>query len=88
MTFMDGAVLCSLAQSCLTFETPWTVAHQPPLSMGFSRKEHCSGLPCSPPEDLANSGIEPRSPSLQVDSLPSEPPGKSKNTGAGSLSLL
>ena len=45
-------------------------------------------MPCPPPGDLANPGIEPRSPTLQVDSLPSEPPGKPKNTGAGSLSLL
>ena len=47
-----------------------------------------SGLPCPPPEDLLNPGIEPRSPTLQVDPLLSEPPGKSKNTGVGSLSLL
>ena len=40
--------------------TPWTVAHQSPLSMGFSRKEYWSGLPFPPPEDLLNSGIEPK----------------------------
>jgi len=45
-------------------------------------------LPCPPPGDLPNPGIEPKSPTLQVDSLPSVPPGKSKNTGVGSLSLL
>ena len=56
--------------------TPWAVAHQAPLSMGFSRQEHWSGLPCPPPGDLPNPGIEPRSPTLQADSLPSEPPGK------------
>ena len=56
--------------------------------MGFSRQEHWSGLPFPSPEDLPNPGIEPRSPSLQADSLPSEPPGKPKNTGVGSLSLL
>ena len=55
---------------------------------GFSRQKYWSGLPCSPPGDLPNPGIEPRSPALQVDSLPSEPPGKPKNTGVGSLSLL
>ena len=49
--------------------TPWTVAHQAPLSMGFSRQEYWSGLPCPPSEDLPNPGIEPRSPTLQVDSL-------------------
>ena len=43
---------------------------------GFSRQEYCSGLPCSSPGDLANPGIKPRSPALQTDSLPSEPPEK------------
>ena len=59
--------------------------------MGFSRQEYWSGLPCLPLGDLPNPGIEPRSPTLQafqVDSLPAEPPGKPKNTGVGSLSLL
>ena len=70
------------------FETPWTVAHQATLSMEFSRQEYWSGLPCPPPGDLPNPGIEPRSLKLQVDSLLSEPPGKPKNTGMESLSLL
>ena len=56
--------------------------------MGFSRQEYWSGLPCPPPGDLPNPGIKPRSPMLQADSLPSEPPGKPKNTGVGSLSFL
>ena len=57
--------------------------------MGFSRQEHWSGLPCPPPGDLPNPGIEPGLQVwLQADSLPSEPPGKSKNIGVGSLSLL
>ena len=43
---------------------------------GFSRQEYWSGLPCPPPGDLPNSGIAPRSPTLQADSLPTEPPGK------------
>ena len=51
------------------FVTPWTVAHQAPLSMGFSRQEYWSGLPCPPPGDLPNPGIEPGSPTLQEDSL-------------------
>ena len=68
--------------------TPWTAAHQAPLSMDFSRQEHWTGLPCPPPGDLPNLGTEPRSPTLQADSLLSEPPGKPKNTGVGSLSLL
>ena len=68
--------------------TPWTVAHQSPLSMGFSRQEYWSGLSCPPPGDLPNPGIEPRSATLQVDSLLTEPPGEPKNTRVGSLSLL
>ena len=55
---------------------------------GYSRQEYWSGLPCPPPGDISNPGIEPRSPPLQADSLLSEPPGKPKNTGVGSLSLL
>ena len=50
--------------------TPQTVALQVPLSMGFSRQEYWSGLPRPPPGDIPNPGIEPRSPALQVDSLP------------------
>ena len=44
------------------FATPWTVAHQAPLSIGFSRQEYWNGLPCPPPGDLPNLGIEPVSP--------------------------
>ena len=43
------------------FATLWTVAHQAPLCMGFSRQEHWSGLPCPPPEDIPNPGMEPAS---------------------------
>ena len=43
------------------FETLWTVAHQGPLSMGFSRQEYWSGLPCPPPGNLPDPGIEPMS---------------------------
>ena len=50
-----------------------TVSHQAPLSMGFSRQEYWSGLSFPSPGDLPNPGIEPRSPTLQVDSLPFEP---------------
>ena len=75
--------------SCVRlFATPWTVAYQAPLSMGFSRQEYWSGLPCPSPWDLPNPRIELRSPTLRADSLPVEPPGRPKNTGAGSLSLL
>ena len=65
------------SQDCVRlFATPWTVAHQTPLSMGFSRPEYWSGLPFPPPGDLPDPGIEPGSPSLQVVSLPAEPRGK------------
>ena len=56
--------------------TPWTVAHQAPLATGFSRQEHWSESPCPSPGDLPDPGVKPGSPALQVDALPSEPPGK------------
>ena len=58
------------------FATLWAVAHGAPLYMGFSREEYWSGLPWSPPGDLPNPGIKPRSSALQVESLPPEPPGR------------
>ena len=58
------------------FAIPWTVAYQAPLSMEFSRQKYWSGLPFPSPGDLPDPGIEPRSPALQADALPSEPPGK------------
>ena len=61
-----GAKLLSQVQ---LFATPWTVAHQAPLSMGFSRQEYWTGLPCPLPGDLSNQEIEPSSPALQMDSL-------------------
>ena len=63
--------------SCVRlFATPWTAARWAPLSMGFSRQEDWSGLLFPSPGDLPDPGTEPRSPALQADSLPSEPPGK------------
>ena len=59
------------------FATPWTVAYQAPPSMGFSRQESWSGLPLPSPGDLPDPMIEPGSPALYADALPSEPPGKS-----------
>ena len=56
------------------FVTPWTVAHQASPSMEFSRHEYWSGLPFPSPGNLPNPGIEPMSPALQADALPSEPP--------------
>ena len=61
-----------VAKLCLTLAPPWTVDCQAPLSMGFSRQEYWSGLPYPSPGDLPNPGIEPGSPALQADSLPSE----------------
>ena len=58
------------------FSTPWTVAHQAPPSMGFSKQEYWSELPLPSPGDLPDPGIEPRCPTFQEDALTSEPPGK------------
>ena len=61
------------------FATLWTIAHQAPLSMGFSWQEYWSVLPCPPPGDLSDPRIEPMFPAslaLQADSLPTEPTGK------------
>ena len=63
------------------FATPWTVAYQAPLSMGFSRQHSRRGLPFPSPGDLPDPGIKPGSPALQADALPSEPPGKPLSEG-------
>ena len=73
-----SAVLSHSVMSQL-FATSWTVAPSLLCPWGFSRQEYWSGLPCPPPGDLPNPGIEPRSSSLQADSLPYEPPGKPTN---------
>ena len=67
-------VIVKLLSHVQLFATLWTVAHQAPLSMGFSRQEYWSGLPFPSPGDLPDPGIEPRSPALQADALTSEPP--------------
>ena len=79
---VQHAVLSLAAQSCLTLYPGPSVRGDPP------GKNTGVGLPCLPPGDLHNLGIEPRSPTLQVYSLSSEPPGKPMNTGVGSLTLL
>ena len=62
------------------FATPWTVVHQAPPSVGFSRQEYWSGLPFPSPGDLPDPEIEPGSPALWADALLSKPPGNpSKN---------
>ena len=68
-------LLCLRTQLCQLFAAPWTVAHQAPLSMGFSRQEHWRGHPFPSPGHLPDPGIEPGSPALQAGSLSSEPPG-------------
>ena len=71
------------------FVTPWTVASQPPLSMGFSRQKYCSVLPYLPSGDLSDPGIKPTSPTtlaLSGYSLPLVPPGKPKLSGEGTQS--
>ena len=75
---MHGCVLSHFSHVQL-FVTPWPVAHQTCLSIGFSRQEYRSGLPYPPPGDLPKPGIKPlspASPALQADSLPIEPPRK------------
>jgi len=62
------ALSCSVVSN--SFATPWTVARQAPLSMGFPRQEYWSGLPFPSPGDPPDPGIEFASPALQVDSLP------------------
>ena len=69
------------------FVTPWTVACQAPLSVGFSRHEYWSGLPFPSPGDLPNPGIEAGSPPLQADTLPSELPRKPTATATAAKSL-
>ena len=80
-SFLDPLLFCLNAMLCCCSVMsnslwPLTVGCQAPWSMEFSRREYWSGLPCPPPGDLPNPATEPRSPALQVDSLPSEPPGK------------
>ena len=76
-----GPWITKRASHCLIqlFATPWTVACHAPLSVGFSRQEYWSGLPVPSLEDFPNPETEPRSPTLQADSLLSEPPGKPLN---------
>ena len=68
-------LLCQSLSHIQLFSTPWTVACQAPLSMGFSRREYWSGLPLPPPWNLPHPEIEPQSPLLQADSLVLDPPG-------------
>ena len=67
--------MCVLSRARL-FATPWTAAHQAPLSIGFSRQEYWSGLPCPPPGDLPDPGIKLTSPAWVGGFFITEPPGK------------
>ena len=69
-------IIVLVVQSRILFATPYIVACQAPLSMEFSRQGYWNGLPFPSPGDVLKPGIEPGSPALQADSLPSEPPGK------------
>ena len=78
--FKVVTTVSEVAQPCPTLCDPWTAPYYTPLSMGFSRQEYWSGVPFPSPEDLPDPGIEPRSPAVQADTLPSEPPGKFKSS--------
>ena len=73
-------VICTCSVMSNSFTTPWTVAHEVPLSMGFSKQEYWSGLPFPPPGDLPDPGIEPSSlepPALADRFFTTVPAGKS-----------
>ena len=73
MIFLNPAAAAKSLSRIWLFATPWTVARQAPLPMGFSRQEYWSGLPFPSPGDLPDPGIKPRSSALQADALTSEP---------------
>ena len=75
MEFIYHACMLSHFSHVWLFAVLWTVVHHALLFMGFSRQEYWSGLPCPPPGDLPNPGIELTSPASQVHSLPTEPAG-------------
>ena len=89
VTALARQVLCCAVLSHSVVSSSWRPRGLQPTRLlcpwGFSRQEYWSGVPCPPAGPLSNSGIKPRFPALQVDSLPSEPPGKPKNTGVGSV---
>ena len=71
-----GGYACAYWVTSVMSDSLWpnaSVAHQDPISIGFSRQEYWSGLSCTPPGDLPYLGIEPVAPALQADTLPSEP---------------
>ena len=89
--FPDFSFCCAVLSCSVMYDSLQPQGLQPTrllCSWGFSRQDYWNGLPCPSPQDLPNPGIEPRSPTSQMDSLLTEPSGKPKNTGVGSLSLL
>ena len=76
---------CFVTQSHLTLQLHGLYPTRHPCPWGFSRKEYWSELPFPSPGDLPNPGTEPRSPALQVDSLPAEPSGKPTNASPFSI---
>ena len=74
--FLEAVAVVQELSHAQLFVSPGTEAHWTPLSMGFPRQKCWSGLPFPSPGDLPDPAIEPRSPELQADTLPSEPPGK------------
>ena len=90
-SLVNSTNICAVLSHSVMSDSLQPYALQPARLLcpwGFSRQKYWSGLPCPPPGDLPNPGIEPRFPALQEDSLLSEPPGKPKNIGVDSLSLL
>ena len=83
-TFYVGVCVCVLCPSVVSD----SLSPPSPSIHGILQQEYWSGLPSPPSDDLPNPGIQPRSPTLQGDSLSADPPGKPENTGVGSLSLL
>ena len=80
--YVDFSCCCCLVASVMSDRlcvTLWTVACQAPLSMGFSRQEYWSGVPCPPPGDLPDPRIKPTSPALQAGSLPLSYQGSPQN---------
>ena len=80
--FRMGETCCKVKVKSLShvglFATPWTIAYQAPQPTEFSRQEYWSGLPFPSLGDFPNPGIEPGSPALQADALPSKPPDSCK----------
>ena len=88
MKLIGTAVLCLVAHYCPIVCDPMNCSLPGSSVHGLLQQEYWSGLPCPPPGDLPNPGIEPRSFELQVDSLPSELSGNPENTEVGSQCLL